>query len=182
MAIGIVGLVFATAANIAAPLTAIDAQLTKLGSDTALVFPSGAVDEHPLWSLTSEYLAVNIEGEWQKINLRTVVLAPGTWRGGQTIGVIQNRAAVSAASSAEVAAWQKLNTLNPRRAVVGQTVVELRQSEFSTQLVVTKPARQPEIRWVSDEENCHSLVVAPDRQHVAFICEENGVFILRLSQ
>lgn len=163
-------------------LSGLDSQLTKLKADTALVFPSDAVDEHPLWSPDGRFLAVNVEGEWQRVDLTAVILEAGSWRRGQALGVITNREAISVAPATDIAAWQKSNTLRPRRATVGGADVQLQASELSTALVLTFPGRKPETRWQSDMENCHSLVVAPDKRHVAFICEMNGVFILRVGE
>ncbi len=158
----------------------LDQQLANVRSDTALIFSSEAIDEYPLWSSDSRYLAVNVDGEWQKVDLTLATLSPATWRGDQRIGVIANRAAVSRASQSDISAWRKRNALNSRKANVGGTVVELQANELSTALVVTSPGRKPQTRWESAEENCHSLVVAPDKTHVAFICEMNGVLILRV--
>jgi hypothetical protein len=163
-----------------APLANLDHELAALSTDTALVLPSQAIDEYALWSPDCRFLGVNVEGQWKKIDLGVTKLVGGSWRGGQQIGVISNSSAVTPLSASEAAKWRKTNKLHPRRASVGGTVIELKSEELSTELLVTRPARQPEHRWSSDEENCHSLVVAPDARHVAFICEENGMFILKL--
>lgn len=159
----------------------LDSEMARVKSDTALVLPSQAIDEYALWSADGRYLAVNVEGEWQKIDLQTMILDAGTWHGGQVLGVIANQEAVSPATPEEISAWQKVNKLEPRQANVGGTQVELAQREFSTALVVTLPGRKPETRWQTEMENCHSLVVAPTKRHVAFICEMNGLFVLRVA-
>lgn len=160
----------------------LDEQLQSVESDTALLFPSEAIDEYPIWSPDGRYLAANIEGQWKKLDLSALVLSAGTWRGGQSLGVVAGNRAFTSASREEISAWLKQNKLNPRKANVGGSIVELRQNELSTDLVITAPARTPVVRWSSSEENCHSLVVAPDHEHVAFICEMNGVFVLRATR
>jgi hypothetical protein len=178
---GLVALVSVSAAVAADGIQHFDVALTGLNTDTALVLPSQAVDEHALWSPDSRYLAVNVEGEWLKVDLEGIILAAGAWRGGQTLAVITNREAVSPAASDDIASWQKTNRLHPRKASVGGADVQLRQHELSTALVVTRPGRNAETRWESGMENCHSLVVAPTKRHVAFVCEMNGMFILRVA-
>ena len=163
------------------PLSHLDEQLATIGGDTALVYPSQAVDEYPLWSPDARFLAVNIEGVWKRIDLTRMELASGTWRGGQLLGVPKDSSAVADASEREIEEWQKSNKMQPRKAVAGHTIVELRQNELSTELVVTRPPRKSESRWSTDMENCHSLVVSPRGRHVAFICEMNGVFILKVA-
>jgi hypothetical protein len=171
---------------VAAPLPSLgstiqlDQQLAAIHTDTALVYPSQAIDEYPIWSPDGQFLAVNDEGEWRKVDLAKVQLQSAKWREGQVLGVNQNHLSVTSASIAEVAQWQRNSRMQARRVIVGQTVVELRQRNASTELVVTEPGNRPHTRWTSEEENCHSLVVSPDAQHVAFICELNGVLVLRV--
>src|SRR3569832_1215329 len=49
-------------------------QYDKLKIHTALLAPSSAVDEMPLWSPDSKTLAVNIEGRWYGVEFGKVYL------------------------------------------------------------------------------------------------------------
>src|SRR5262249_2589106 len=139
----------------------LDQQLAAVQTDTALIYPSQAIDEYPVWSPDTQFLAVNDEGNWQKIDLSKTQLQSATWRQGQLLGVNRNRSSVAPASAAEIALWKRKSRMQPRRTVVGRTVVELRERGTSTELVITEPGKQPQMRWTSEEENCHSLVVSP---------------------
>ena len=162
------------------PLAKLDSELTRLHTDTALLYPSQAIDEYPLWSPDGRYVAVNVEGEWRQIDFSAVVFKAGTWREGRPLAVLVNQDAVAPASSAAIAEWRKTNKLEPRRVDVGGAQIELQATETSTALVVTQPGGKSEARWQSDLENCHSLVAAPTKHHVAFICEMTGLFLLRV--
>ena len=50
------------------------AKMTKLSVHTVLLVPSQAVDEFPVWSPDSRFLAVNIEGKWFKLDTAKVEL------------------------------------------------------------------------------------------------------------
>lgn len=116
----VLGLVALVSVSVSAAVSAegiqhFDVALTALHTDTALVLPSQAVDERALWSPDSRYLAVNVEGEWLKVDLEGGILAAGAWRGGQTLAVITNREAVSPATSDDIAAWQKRTGSSPAK-------------------------------------------------------------------
>lgn len=157
-------------------------RLSRLHTDTALIYPSEAIDEYPLWSPDGRYLAVNVEGVWQKIDLSTAVLVEATWRSGQPLAVLQNKDSVSPASDLEISSWRRRNVLNPRKATLRRSTVELRSFEMFTSLVISSRGEKPVTRWRTEAENCHSLVVSPDQSHVAFICEMNGVLLLRVAK
>ena len=140
----LVGVFFASATPTPAPIARLDQQLAAISTDTALVYPSQAIDEYPLWSPDGGFLAVNDTGEWKKIALAEVQLAGATWRAGQVLGVIQNRSAVTNATPQEVARWQRTNRMNPRQATIGRIVVQLREAEVSTALVITRPGNKNE--------------------------------------
>jgi hypothetical protein len=62
--------------------------MNRLHTNTALILPSDAVDEHPLWSPSRDYIAVNVMGKWYKVDLLQISLKVSSWRGKQRIGVI----------------------------------------------------------------------------------------------
>jgi hypothetical protein len=121
-------------------------------------------------------------GKWYKVNLLQISLEEGTWRGKQKIGVITSKTSVSEASSQEVQQWAKVSKFNERVLTTkAGTRIELRETDLGTTLIVRKRNQKAQKIWTSDMENCHSLVLSPDEQYVAFICELNGVAIMKLT-
>jgi hypothetical protein len=163
-------------------LRGFDDRLAELSVDTALVFPSQAIDEHPLWSPDGTHLGVNVAGRWLQVDLVRVKLDRGAWRRGVVVGVAIDAAAVSELPADEATRWLERNPAGEAQVTLGETSVELRQRGLATELVVTPGSGEPQVRWSSDIESCHSLVAAPDGKHVAFICELNGVLVLAFRQ
>jgi hypothetical protein len=153
----------------------------RLGLQSALVVQSQAVDEHPVWSPTGDALAVNIEGKWMSVPLRSMTLTEGKWRGGLPIGVPRPSPTMSEIDAKTVRDWKKAGTYDPRRVRTKDgTVVELKQEELSTEFLITRKGEPPASQWKSGMENCHSLGLSPDQKYVAFICELNGVIVAAL--
>lgn len=156
-------------------------QLKRLNSDTALLIPSQAVDQYPIWSPDGHYLAANIQKKWFKVDLTQITLIENAWREGKRIGINSSRASISNASNEEIKAWQKTARMFPRRAVTSKfTLIELQQTGMEVSLVITKMGEKPVTVWTTDAEDCHSLTLSPDQSYVAFICEANGVVVFHL--
>jgi hypothetical protein len=176
-------LLAALVASFAGAMSAQDlaSAMAALNLRDALVVQSQAVDEHPVWSPSGKQLAVNIEGQWMQVDLDPFTLKPGTWRGGQPIGVADPPAKLTPMQAQTVNTWGKGHRWAPRKIETrGGTVVELRQEELSTVFVITRRGQSPQTLWRSGLENCHSLALAPDEKRVAFICETNGVIVTQL--
>ena len=123
-------------------------------------------------------LAVNVEGQWKKIELRSVTLVPGTWHHDQSIGVVSPPASISPLPNELLRKWMKHERYGSRKVVTaGGVTIELREDGLSTEMVITKGHAEPVVVWRSGLENCHSLSVSPDDQFVAYICELNGVIV-----
>ncbi len=160
--------------------SALSLEMRRLNVRTALVLQSQAVDEQPVWSPKGDAIAVNVEGSWQQIDLRSVKLVEGTWHGKERIGVSESPA-LAPIKAPEVKAWAKFNRTGLRRVVAKDgTSIELRQDDLSTRFVITKKGAAPETLWTSGLENCHSLALSPDEHSVAFKCEASGVFVTAL--
>lgn len=163
-----------------AVLQSLENELKRLGTDTALLVPSQAVDEFPVWSPDGSRLAANLAGVWYTVNVDHLALAGATWRGDLLIGVLASNESV--AEAPEAAAWKDAANMAPRAIKTGGgTKLELRQEGMSTTFVLEAPASEPQALWRSDFENCHSLSVSPDEKFVAFICELNGVIVFRVN-
>mgnify|MGYP003592592824 CR=1 FL=1 len=158
----------------------LNSEMTRLNTETALIVQSQAIDEYPLWSPNSDFVACNIEGKWLKFRLSNIDLVDAKWRG-QTIGFLTTKAAYSELKSEEKADFEKVSKLNPRKVTTKDgTTVELKMEEMSVSLIVTKKGEKAKKLWTSGGENCHSLVLSPDEKFVAYLCEMNGLLIMRL--
>ena len=176
------GCILAVASADAAQLQTLDRELDRIGTATALVMPAQDIQESPLWSPASDFIAVNVLGNWQKINLAEIALKPTAWRGSQRIGVI-NSSSISGASREEISAWRKVSRMNPSRVTTkGGMKIELKLDEMgmSTSLIVSRKGEKPSLLWVAEAEHCHSLVLSPDERYVAFVSPMNGMVVMKL--
>ena len=156
-------------------------EMKRLNVNSALIVPSQAVDEYPLWSSDGDFLAANVQGNWIKVDLAHLSLGEGTWRGGEKIGVINSQTSFSEASIEQIESWQKTSTMNLRKVQTSTgTIIELKESGLGVSLIVTKKGIKPVTYWTTDLENCYGLVLSPDQKYVAFIAETNGVIVLQL--
>ncbi|HTO06792.1 MAG TPA: hypothetical protein VMR86_07010 [Myxococcota bacterium] len=158
----------------------LDQELARLHVHTALVIAAPGVDEPPLWSPGSDRLAASVAGRWRTVDLGHVLLQEGKLRPGLRIGMVASQSSVSESSSAPP--WKGLSRASARRiALKSGIALELRPEvdELSTSLILTRPGKPSQIVWTSDHETCHTLVAALDDQHVAFVCDGNGVFVIR---
>ncbi len=158
----------------------LNSEMTRLKTETVLIVQSQAIDEYPLWSPNSDFVACNIEGKWYKFRLTNIDLADAKWRG-QTIGVLTTKNAYSELTNKEQIEFEKVSKLNPREVkTTNGTKVELTMEGMSVSLIVTKKGEKAKKLWTSGGENCHSLVLSPDEKYVAYLCEMNGLLIMKL--
>ena len=162
-----------------APLGRLESEMARLSVREALVIASEAVDDAPVWSPRGDFLAANVDDRWIKVDLSRIRLEPGRWHN-EPIGVRNSEAAVSDVSAKEVKAWSRVRPGQRRVRAKNGTVVELRAEGLATSLIITRKGGSPERLWTSSLENCHSLVLSPDQQFVAFIAEGNGVVVEKL--
>jgi hypothetical protein len=160
--------------------SSLNLEMTRLNTETALIVQSQAIDEYPLWSPKSDFIACNIEGKWYKFRLNNIELTNTKWRG-QTIGVLTTKDAYSELTNKEQPEFEKVSKFNPRELKTKDgTKVELKMKEMSVSLVVTKKGEKSKILWTSGGENCHSLVLSPDENYVAYLCEMTGLLIMKI--
>ncbi|MCX5695019.1 MAG: hypothetical protein NT014_07900 [Candidatus Omnitrophica bacterium] len=159
-----------------------DNDLKNTGTKFALLVVSQAIDEYPIWSPDSNLIGVNIEGQWFKIDLNTVKLEKAEWRGGQRIGVIKsNKNYLNGITEKEIEEFKKTSKLHGMKIETNnKTIVELKRDGFGTYFILTKGKEKPKTLWVTDMENCYSLVLSPNEKYVAFICELNGLVVMKL--
>jgi hypothetical protein len=129
----------------------------------------------------TDFVACNIQGKWHKFRLTNIELADAKWRG-QTIGVLTTKDAYTSLSDNEQKQFAKVSKFNPREAITKSgTKIELKETgDLSVSLIVTKKGEKSKTLWTSGGENCHSLVLSPDEKYVAYLCEMNGLLIMKL--
>ena len=173
-------LVFASLLAASDASNGIQKELARLGVDTALVLPSSALDDFPIWSPDSRYVGANVMGAWNKVDLRGITLVPGTWHGSERIGVIEKKATITLLSPSLVDRWKPQTEPDPTVAENGWIRIEFRQEELRSSLVLTRRGKAPVVKWTTDLEECGAPVLSPDGYLVAFLCLTNGLFVMDL--
>jgi len=157
-----------------------DSELKRLNVDTALVVVSQDIDEFPVWSPHGDFIAVQINGQWNKVELGMLALQEAKWRGSARLGVPSTPTQVPAPAG-EIQLWKRTSKWRPRRMVTRSGLtIELRETDLGTSLRLARRGKKPEVIWTTDLENCHSLALSPDERYVAFLCELNGLAVMKL--
>ena len=158
------------------------AEYVKLQIHTALVVPSTGIDDSPLWSPDSRFLGVNIQGRWSQIDTTQLTLKAAVWHK-LRIGIVSSQIAISPLDPGLIVEWTRA-TRSDSTVVADDsgTKIEFVRKNLGTSLVVTQKGRKARALWRSDLESCKELALSPNGQWVAFICEENGVFITNLAR
>lgn len=155
-------------------------EMGRLGVDTALVVPSTAIDEYPLWSPDGMYIAANIAGVWYKFELTSFELGVANWHN-QMVGVPSVDPIFFEASYEEIVIFSEATKYGSRHVMTRDgTSIDLAMSGMAVGFSVTRQGRKSRVLWQTGGENCHSLSLSTDESHVAFICELNGLFVYRL--
>src|SRR5438477_7029773 len=114
---------------------------------TALVVPSQAIDEQPVWSPDGKRLAVKIEDTWRVTEIDNARLGEGTSHGHERIGA-DREPSLSPIALAVVNDRMKSVVRGSRRVrTSGGLIVELRQVEQGTRFVVTPRGGTAKILW-----------------------------------
>ena len=169
------------AASFGQPGTSLRSEMAKLRVHTALLVPSQAVDEFPVWSPDSRFLAANIEGKWFKLDILKVRLKEATWLG-QRVGAVGSKPELEPMGRQEANRWAK-NVQHGESDVTGKSGVraEIQRHALSASLIVSQGVRSAVI-WKTDMENCGELSLSPNGAYLAYICETNGVLVMDLEQ
>jgi len=154
----------------------LSAAMGSLKVNTALIFPSQAIDDSPLWSADSQYLAGNVQGKWYKVQIDSIQLKPARWHE-HPIGVIADGKELEESTEDEVKSWAvKTNGAAQKPGITAS----IKQDGLSSALVLTNGKRKRTL-WRSDLEACGGLTQSPDGRFVAYICETNVIFVTELS-
>lgn len=162
--------------------TALEKAMKKMKVETVLVANVEGIDEYPLWSPESDFVACYTFGDWYKFDLKLMKLAPADWHD-RKIGIMNNPKAVSPIKdSTELKRFLAVSPFNAREVISKSGIrIQLKEAaDFSVSLVITKPGKDPQIIWTSEGENCHSLTLSPDQKFVAYLCEMNGLMVMKI--
>lgn len=156
-------------------------EMTRLNVHTVLLVPSQVVDEFPVWSPDSRFLAVNIEGKWFKLDTTKVELREANWHG-QRIGTVVTEPTLEPMTDEKAAEWRK-QVRHGDSNVTGKSGVraEMQHHELSSSLVVSQ-GRNSSVIWKSEMENCGALSLSPSGSYLAYICETNGVLVMEIER
>lgn len=175
-------LLFVSVAASAQEVTALEKAMKKMKVTTVLVANAEGIDEYPLWSPESDFVACYLYDDWYKFDLKTMRLVPADWHD-LKIGIMNNPKAVSIIKdSTELKRFLAVSPFNAREVVSKSGIrVQLKEgANFAVSLVITKPGKDPQIIWTSGGENCHSLTLSPDQKFVAYLCEMNGLMVMKI--
>jgi hypothetical protein len=158
----------------------LNSEMSRLETETVLVLNSQEIDYYPLWSPNSDFIAFCLHEKWFKIRLDDIEFEAVKWRG-QKIGLLVSTDATTEMSEKEVEEFKKVSKFNSREVTskLG-TKVELPMQSLRTSLVITHKGEDPKTLWTSGGENCHSLVLSPNEKYVAYLCELNGLLIMKI--
>lgn len=154
-------------------------ELARLGVDTALVLPTSALDDGPIWSPDSRYVAACVTGSWLSVDLRSIKLLPATWHGKRSLGVVEQGVPAKPLEAALLTRWTR-PAVNSDRAQSHTVRVEFLRKDSSTSLVVTRSGGNPSLVWTSERETCGAPALSPDGALVAFFCERHGILVMVL--
>ena len=154
-------------------------QMEAIHVHTALLIRSQEMDSLPAWSPDGRFLAVDLAGKWFKVDMSAIQLQEAKWHE-QRVGV-QMKTDLQPMSDEEVQSLPKQDESQKRKHDMVTTAsglkVEMRHTELSSALVVSKGKRQAVI-WGSGLENCFGLILSPDKMKVAYLCELNGILVM----
>ena len=154
--------------------------MQELNIDTALIIDSEAIDDYPLWSTDSKFIAANIEGIWHKYRLTNIKLEKADWHNIE-IGIMTTKNSDSLLTAIEQEKFNITLKYDVRKILTSTgDKIELKLGGFSTSLILTKNGQNAKVIWKSSLENCHSLSLSPDEKFIAYLCELNGLFIMKI--
>ena len=115
---------------------------------------------------------VNEEGDWKKIDLLKVHLNSGTWKDNILIGINTNKSSISNSfvTQSELDSLLNFTPHDPRDlSLPDGTRIKL-EPDVGTSMKITLPGQEEKTEWTGGLENCHSLVLSPDKKYILFEC------------
>lgn len=151
-------------------------ELNRCDVNTVLLWPVPNIDEYPLWSKNSDYLAFNQMGRWIKLNLNEVFLTPADWRG-RTIGM-NTTEVLDSVTTEDLEEYKKATIYDPRKVTTKDGItLELKMTDSYTEFAIVDKNKKEKRLLQTGGDNCHSLSLSPNEKFVAFISEMNGLMV-----
>ena len=159
----------------------LDSEMERLKTETVLAVNSQAIDQYPLWSPNSDFIGYFVDKKWNKVKLTNIKLIEGKWHN-NNIGILKTKKAYSLMTKTEFDEFSSVTKLDSSIVVTkDETKIELKDNgNFTISLIITKKGELPKTLWTTGGENCLSLVLSPDEKYVAYLCELNGLFIMKI--
>jgi hypothetical protein len=161
-------------------LASLKQELTRLKLKEAVVVPyNGLYDTEPRWSPKSDAIAFKIAGKWQLVDLNKLHLTKTKWHHGASVGIIDSEESYSEISEDKIKNFKSFTLKDPRKITLKNgTVIELRNQDMSTILLVKQKGKKVETWWQTGMENCYLPVPSPDERYVGYISELNGIAVM----
>jgi hypothetical protein len=173
--VGIAALILsATPLSAQGQMQSIEDEMNRLSVQTVALGGGGGVDEYPAWSKDGRYLAFNLMGEWIGIDMHSVEIASADWKG-QVIGVLRKANDIRLDS---IDGYIGTKTENMRSVTLANGDVYKLDGRLGTSLTKTVKGKE-EVVWRGDFENCFGFNPSPNETLLAFICEQNGLFVMQ---
>lgn len=159
----------------------LESELNRLNTPTVLIVPSMHVTDYAIWSPDLKYLGYSIRDKWYKVRLTDIKLAEGKWHNIQ-IGVLRSENTDTILTEEERKGYVKVAKIGRKEITTKDSIkIELKEmGDLSTGLIITEKGKESKIIWKSGGENCYALSLSPDEKYIAYVCELNGVFVMKL--
>jgi hypothetical protein len=173
--VGIVAFVFSsTQISAQDQMQHIKKEMSRHNVETVYIGGGGGVDEYPAWSKDGRYLALNLMGDWIGVDLENVVLNTADWKG-IVVGALAETKQIQLGTIDGYIETRKENM----RAITLSNGDEYKfVGSLGKSLTKTIKGAEPEVVWQGDFENCFGFNASPDENFLAFICEQNGLFVM----
>jgi hypothetical protein len=161
--------------------TDLASQMLRLKTNTAFIVTSRSVQQYPLWSPDSAFLAVNISGTWYKFAVANMLLKKKKW-GKKIIGTLTNTESASLLRPGEINEFRLVTKLGQMELrTENGDLIQIDAKGFSATIAIVKPGIPSQELWSSRTLRCHDLALSPDERFVAYVCDDGGVVVTKLN-
>jgi hypothetical protein len=154
----------------------LDIEMTRLGADITVLVPYGAIDEYPIWSPNSDYVGINVMGEWKKVGLTETYLVGADWSK-KLVASYNFNGVMEPMSMEEIEEYKAASPWDPHKVTATDgTIFQITPPTPGTTFTISKPGQKTKLIW-SQGGVYHSLTLSPDGKYLAFLSETNGLMI-----
>jgi hypothetical protein len=154
----------------------LDIEMTRLGADITVLVPYGAIGEYPIWSPNSDYVGINVIGEWKKVGLTETYLVGADW-GKKLVASYNFNGVMEPMTMEEVEEFKTASPWDPHKVTAADgTIYEITPPTPGTTFTISKPGQKPIVVWTQGGVY-HQLTLSPDGRYLAFLSETNGLMI-----